>query len=154
MTPGSTINIDPVTITLVGGMIITIVSAIATAIVSIITAAKLNNVKTDQATTAATVLAVARDTEAIKGHVNSERTASEGRELSLQKENALLREMVTHEKITASLLAQAAAGARTPGGRSGDVAVVTADAPVVSEILDKIETNTAAIDRNTAGKTS
>lgn len=49
----------------------------------------------------------------IDGHVNSEKTAGEGRENTLRAEIALLREVLSDKKATASLLAQAAAGAST-----------------------------------------
>lgn len=107
----SGVTFDPVTITLIGGMIVTIIGTLATAIVSIITALRVAGVKTDQATTAAQLFTVAKDTEAIKGHVNSEKTASEERESALKSENAMLRELVAHEKTSAGLLAQAAAQA-------------------------------------------
>lgn len=51
---------------------------------------------------------------AIEGHVNSEKTASEGREAALKIENALLREMVNDKKQTAALLAQSAATVAPP----------------------------------------
>lgn len=49
----------------------------------------------------------------IDGHVNSEKTAGEGRENTLRTEIALLRESLNDKKVTASLLAQAAAGSTT-----------------------------------------
>jgi hypothetical protein len=45
----------------------------------------------------------------IEGHVNSEKTASEGRERAKDMEIALLREIIADKKASAGLLAQAAA---------------------------------------------
>ena len=53
-------------------------------------------------------------TAKIEGHVNSEKTAAEGRETTLKRENELLREMLTGQKTTAALLAQAAATRTRP----------------------------------------
>lgn len=80
-------------ITLIIGGIVAIIGAIATAVVTIITAWH----------------AVASKVSVIEGHVNSEKTAAEGRERTLQHENALLREMLNDRKTTAQLLAQARA---------------------------------------------
>lgn len=54
----------------------------------------------------AMLIRVAKDTEAIKGHVNSEKTASNSTIASLRQENALLREMLADQRETAALLAQ------------------------------------------------
>jgi len=113
-------QIDPVTITLVGGMLVTIIGTIVTGVVTIINAIRIAAVGTQQVTDGNRLVAVAKDTEAIKGHVNSEKTAATGREAALQQENRLLREMLADKAITTSLLAQAAA-ARGPS-RSTDVA--------------------------------
>jgi hypothetical protein len=51
---------------------------------------------------------------AIEGHVNSEKTAAEGRENTLKRENELLREMLTERKQTAALLAQSVATLQAP----------------------------------------
>jgi len=110
---------SPVTLTLVGGLIVTVITAIAGAIVSIITAIRVTAVQSLTATNTSTVLEVAKSTAKIEGHVNSEKTASEGREHALRKENDLLREMLAERKSTAALLAQSTAissgaGAATP----------------------------------------
>jgi hypothetical protein len=92
-----------------GGAIL--ISAVFAGIVSVITAWRT----------------IVQKVTAIEGHVNSEKTAGEGRENTLKRENELLREMLADRKLTAALLAQAASH---PGAQRG-------------EVLDKIETNTA-----------
>ena len=81
-----------------------VIAALSTAVVLIIGAffAGLVSVITAWRTIAGKV-------SAIEGHVNSEKTASEGRENALRQENALLREIIADKKATAGLLAQAAA---------------------------------------------
>lgn len=54
--------------------------------------------------------------EVIQGHVNSEKTAAEGRENTLKVENQLLREQLAEHKNIAALLAQAAASRVRPAG--------------------------------------
>jgi CheY-like chemotaxis protein len=56
-----------------------------------------------------TVMRTGAKTDVILGHVNSEKTAAEGRIATLRVENDLLREMLTDKKATAALLAQAVA---------------------------------------------
>lgn len=51
---------------------------------------------------------VANKVSAIEGHVNSERTELVGKNITLEKENELLRGMLNDSKQTAALLAQAA----------------------------------------------
>jgi len=104
-------SVDPLTITLLGGMIVTVIGALVTGIVSIITAVHMTAVRAQQAVNTASLLTVAKDAEAIKGHVNSEKTAADGREATLQRENALLREMIADKTRSAQLLAQATAQA-------------------------------------------
>ena len=100
---------EPVTITLVGGMIVTIIGSIVTGVVTVITALRVVTVVKQQDIASSNLLTVAKDTETIKGHVNSEKTAAQGREETLRMENALLREQLAQENITKRLLAQAAA---------------------------------------------
>jgi hypothetical protein len=122
-------TLDAATISLIVGAIVTIVGAIAAAIVSIIGAVRANTER---------IAKLAEPVAAILGHVNSEKTAAEGRENTLKTENNLLRERLADQKSTAGLLAQAVAQ------RSRTDAAVP-DAPV----LDKIETNTAETAANT-----
>jgi uncharacterized membrane-anchored protein YhcB (DUF1043 family) len=87
------------------------VAAIAAGIVSIITAFKVGK---------------------IEAHVNSEKTAMEGTNNMLRRENEMLREMMADSKQRTALLAQAASH------------LVPLPVPVTERVLDKIETNTAA----------
>lgn len=50
---------------------------------------------------------VAKDTAVVLGHVNSEKSAAEGRLATVKRENELLREMIADKIHTAGLLAQA-----------------------------------------------
>jgi hypothetical protein len=79
---------------------------------------------------------------AIEGHVNSEKTAAEGRENTLKAEKALLMEMLAERKQAAALLAQAASHA------------VAAGVPVAVEhgqtTLEQVERNTKDTATNTA----
>lgn len=75
-----------------GGMAI-VIAAVAAAIVSVITSWRT------------LTASVAK----IEGHVNSEKTAAEGRENTLTREKELLLEIIAAQKLSASLLAQAAA---------------------------------------------
>ena len=100
---------DPTTLTLVGGLSVTIIAALAAAIVSVINALRIADVMVKQDADSVRMDTVSKDTEAIKGHVNSEKTAAAGREDALRKENELLREIIADKKSTAGLLAQAAA---------------------------------------------
>ncbi len=68
--------------------VVAVVGAVAAGIVSVITAFKIAK---------------------IEGHVNSEKTAAEGRETTLRRENSLLREQADRDRNTAALLAQAVA---------------------------------------------
>jgi hypothetical protein len=77
---------------------------------------------------------IAQKITAIEGHVNSEKTASEGRENTLKRENEILREMLSERKQTAALLAQAASHPTTP---------IVRPARAEDNVLAKIETNTA-----------
>jgi len=70
-----------------------IIGAIAAGVVSVITAWRT----------------IAGKVSAIEGHVNSEKTASDGRENALRAENTLLREIIADKRASAGLLAQAAA---------------------------------------------
>lgn len=126
--------LDPVVITLIGGMIVTVISAIVTGIVTVITALR-------QGENSRKIDGVAKDTEAIKGHVNSEKTASEGRESALRQEIVTLREMVADHKTAAALLAQAA---------SSRMRELSAEPAISQRSLLNIDANTAAIEKNTA----
>jgi len=105
----------------IGALITLVIGSLTTGIVSIITALKVAK---------------------IEAHVNSEKTAQEGREALLKREAELLREMLADKKLAASLLAQATAQrARAPG----QVAL-----PPVTDHLEQIDKNTAATAANTA----
>lgn len=152
MTDPVVLTLNPTTITLVGGMIVTIIGVIVTGVLQVINAMRVT-ANTNQ------IVAVAKDTEAIKGHVNSEKTASEGRETTLRRENALLREMLTDKKATAGLLAQASAlRARSPVLVSTvPAAVLPAGAahpaptdPATTELLESIDQHTADTAANTS----
>lgn len=135
--PAPTYRIDPMTVTIVGGMIVTIITAIVTGVVSIITAMRVTQVGAQGAQTASQLVSVAKDTETIKGHVNSEKTAATGREHALQQENRLLREMIADKSVTASLLAQAAAG--RSASRATDAAPLgggATPAPIPVEVVN------------------
>ncbi len=134
---------SPLMITLVTGLIVTVISAIVGGIVAVITALRVTAVKDVQASTAQTILDVAKNTEAIKGHVNSERTAAEGRELMLRRENELLREMIADKRVTAALLAQAVASATGAAAGAGVPPIVVA-VPIPPE---RREPNERASDR-------
>jgi hypothetical protein len=108
------LDLVTIKITLISGAIATVIGAAGAAIVTVIRA--LAEIKLQQAATAArqienaaVITSVAKDTEAIKGHVNSEKTASDGREAALRAENDMLRQIIAEKKATADLLAQAAA---------------------------------------------
>jgi len=93
---------DPVVIAMIGTQLCLVIAAIVQGTLSILA-------RSDRKDAAARLDTVAKDTEAIKGHVNSEKTASDGREHAKDIEIALLRESLTHEKSNAALLAQAVA---------------------------------------------
>jgi hypothetical protein len=131
-----TYRIDPTTITLIGGMIATIIGTLVTGVISIITAMRVNTITAQQAATTSQLLTVAKDTEAIKGHVNSEKTASSGREATLQQENRLLREMLVDKTATAALLAQAAAGSRQ---------IRATDALATPQLVEVVNTDAAPV---------
>jgi hypothetical protein len=98
---------------------VAIIAAISAAAVAIISA--LNGVRAKQDIDSAQLITVAKDAEAIKGHVNSERTASDGVIKALRAEIQLLRDMIADKKTTADLLAQAV----VQRGREGDTPVKT-----------------------------
>jgi hypothetical protein len=91
---------DAIAVALVGGLPLTI-AALGTLVVSL-----RNGGKAD----------------VIIGHVNSEKTAAEGRELTLRAENKLLRESLEESRQAAALLAQAVALSQA-AVRVGNVAV-------------------------------
>lgn len=82
-------------ITAIGGQIVNIIVAWKTT-------KKVEEVK-------ATVEEVKTKAEVIVGHVNSEKTAAQGREATLEAENVLLRQIIAEKKETAMLLAQSVA---------------------------------------------
>jgi hypothetical protein len=128
-------SFDPVSITLVGGVLVSIITTIGGVIVSVITALHVRQIAGRQVENASAIGQMARDTEAIKGHVNSEKTAADGREMTLRRENDLLREMVANANAAAGLLAQAAATRSRLEPFSAPAAAAAS--------LENIETNTA-----------
>lgn len=124
------------------GQIITIVTVFIAGVIQIINLLRTNELKRQQEASVVKIDTVAKDTEAIKGHVNSEKTAAEGRQRLLENENQLLRTMVADKKETAALLAQASATRQRE-------TVASPTTPAVDATLEKIEANTAAIDENT-----
>lgn len=91
-------ELSPLAIAAYGAAGSVVIGAVAAGIVSIITAWRT----------------IAGKVSAIEGHVNSEKTAAQGRMDALMAENALLREMLGERKLTAALLAQAAAARSRP----------------------------------------
>jgi hypothetical protein len=106
---------DPMVIAGLSALSLTIIGAFFAGLVSVITAWRT----------------VAGKISAIEGHVNSEKTASEGRELAKDKEIALLREQLAKGDQRAALLAQA--------GMMPAPQVVTAPALVVTSITAEKE---------------
>lgn len=133
MQPGIPSDIQTVfTIPILGVLIagaVTIIGALAAAAVTMITAWRT----------------IAQKVASIEGHVNSEKTAAEGREATLKVENTLLREMLVEKKQVAALLAQAASHP-VPRERSTD----SIAAPAIAASLENIDTQTKAIEANTA----
>jgi len=118
MTQSELLSIPVLTILIAGA--VTIIGAVAAGLVTVIKAvSELRELRHDLAT-------VSRDTETIKGHVNSEKTAADGRELALRREIELLREIAGSQKEAAALLAQAVAS-RTR---------VLTDAPMPVEVVN------------------
>lgn len=91
---------DIPTITVIIGGIVTVIGVLGPAVVTIIAALR----RVEGITTTVAVSAAK-----IEGHVNSEKTAADGRELALRREIELLRELLATQKQTAALLAQATA---------------------------------------------
>ncbi len=89
----TTTTLSPLAIAAIGTAGAVLIGAFFAGIVSVITAWRT----------------IAGKVSAIEGHVNSEKTASDGREASLRKENEMLREMIAEQKHVAGLLAQATA---------------------------------------------
>lgn len=90
----------------------TLIAAIGVVIVNVIMAKKVEKVS-------ATVDEVKTKAEVIVGHVNSEKTAAQGREATLAAENVLLRQLIAEKKEAAGLLAQAAATTPRPLAEPG-----------------------------------
>jgi hypothetical protein len=101
-------------VTLLAGLIVSVIGSLAAAVVSIITALRVGAVKEQASANTGTILELAKSTAKIEGHVNSEKTAAEGREYALRVENTLLRERIVEHQQTAALLAQATANRRRP----------------------------------------
>jgi hypothetical protein len=139
---------DAATIVLIGGQIILIITSLGGMIIAIITHLRMTAVKEKQTEVSTQLMVVAKDTEAIKGHVNSEKTAAEGREAAKDREIILLREMINDKKSSANLLAQAAAI------RTREAPIVTAPAMVVppspDSLLQEVAQNTRETAENTA----
>lgn len=148
-------SLDSTTIILIGGQIVLVLGAVVTGIIAIITHLRVGAVSTQQAATTDKLNTVAASTEAIKGHVNSEKTAAEGRETALAQENRLLREMLADAKSTAGLLAQA----KVVGDVRPPLPLVTVSAPPAPpapmeqkaevENTKAVKANTAAVKENT-----
>jgi hypothetical protein len=72
------------------------------------------NLKKDAAATATKTAekldVIATDAKIVKAHVNSEATRAQGEKVALEKENAILREVITKQDGDKQLLAQAMAG--------------------------------------------
>lgn len=80
---------------------------------------------------------IAQKVTAIEAHTNSEKTAADGRETTLKRENELLRELLTEGRQTAAVLAQAASYRQA--------APAAALPPLAATpVLDQIDVNTAA----------
>lgn len=82
---------------------------VAQQIINVMNAKAVRDVKAQVSAVDAKADVIAATTAKIDGHVNSEKTASDGREAALRREIELLRESLTDTKATAALLAQAAA---------------------------------------------
>lgn len=121
----------------IGGQVLVVIAAVFAGIQA--RDAKRIALETKIETTAQTIKldTVVTDTAVVKGHVNSEKTAGEGRELALLKENILLREMIAEKKADAALLAQAAA--MRIRNHSSDMDMVTSSVitPVPVEIVNQ-----------------
>lgn len=135
---------DPYVIAMIGTQVVIVIGAIASAVVLILNRGQMRVMQDQQAVNAAHIMTVRADTEAIKGHVNSEKTAANGRETTLQKENALLREMLTDKKTTAQLLAQAVAVRARPASVVPVVPIAAVVDQVAVQHLEHIDDNTAA----------
>lgn len=147
-------GVDPTTITLIGGQILTVIAALAAAVVAIINALRMTDMKKQQEANTNQIVTVAKDTEAIKGHVNSEKTASEGRERLLENENKMLKEMISDKKMTASLLAQAQAQRGRGADPGPGASAASALDPVVLESIEANTAETAAAAAATAANTA
>lgn len=121
----------------VGAQILVIVAAVFAGMQAL--AAKKIALETKAETTAQSIKLdnVVTDTAVVKGHVNSEKTAAEGRELTLRKENALLREMILEKKADAALLAQAAAMRIRNHSSDADLITSSVTAPVQVEVMNE-----------------
>lgn len=142
-------GIDPVTVTLIGGMVVTVIGAIVTGIVTVITALRVSDVNARQSENALKIDTMVKDTEAIKGHVNSEKTEANGVLRLHLREIELLKESLQRSEQRAALLAQAAIQRIREAPVAGEApAVLTGE--LVEKSLVKIDENTAAIKENTA----
>lgn len=100
----SVLTLEQVTALSIAGA--ALITAIGGQIVNIIVASKTTR-KVEKVE--ATLEEVKTKAEVIVGHVNSEKTAAQGREATLEAENVLLRQIIAEKKETAMLLAQAVA---------------------------------------------
>jgi hypothetical protein len=119
---------DPVVIAMIGTQLCLIIAAIVQGTLSILA-------RSDRREAAQKMDSLSKDTEAIKGHVNSEKTASDGREAAARLEIGLLRDQLAHERTNAGLLAHAVA----TRGRGSDAPAE----PVMVEVVNvPLETTT------------
>lgn len=148
--------VDPTIVVLIGGQVLAVIAALGAAAVAVINALRMNDLKRQQETNTNEIVTVGKDTAAIKGHVNSEKTAAEGRELLLRNENLLLKDRITDIQMTARLLAQAAAQrGRDPHGAAAAAAVAASvETPELLESIDKNTAETAAAAAETAANTA
>lgn len=135
---------SPLMLTLISGLIVTIISAIVTGIVTVITALRVSSMNNQQASNTNTILSVAKDTATIKGHVNGDRTAIEGKLSAATAENALLRSMLADQKLTAALLAQATAQSSRVAAIS-PVTVVSPAAAIAPTAISRRSTDMAPV---------
>lgn len=139
--PTTSYAIDPTTITLIGGILVTVVGTIMNGVLAIITQIQVKAMNAQQHANTNQLVTVAKDTAVISGHVNSEKTAAQGREAALQQENRLLRDMLTDKATTLAQLQGATPPPPRPG-RATDpppapLPVEVVNAPTVT-IADKL----------------
>jgi hypothetical protein len=111
---GELVTLTPLTIAALASAGAVLLAAFFAGLVSVITAWRT----------------IAGKVSAIEGHVNSEKTAADGREAALRGEIILLREIITDLRSRAALLAQAASTAHIVGASSQ-----SAIAPITEPIV-------------------